>query len=313
MRTAACSRVRTSARMYCFDRSAQGGMAEVWLARRADGAFKREVALKLPLLRQLRQDLAQRFAVERDILASLEHPNIARLYDAGIDTGGCPYLAMEYVQGQPLTDWCDAQSLGLSDRLKLFLQVLEAVRFAHEKQVIHRDLKPSNILVTQSAQVRLLDFGVAKLLEGDEADKTSLTSIYGRALTPDYASPELLRGDLVDVRSDVYSLGVLLYELLTGIRPYRLKSAASMGLLEQAIGTLEIKKPSMLRGLPAQRRSHARDRCVGAATARRFGRDCAQSARQGAIEALSECRGLRGRYRTLPRQETHSGATGANH
>jgi eukaryotic-like serine/threonine-protein kinase len=229
----------------------QGGMAEVWLARRADGAFKREVALKLPLLRQLRQDLAQRFAVERDILASLEHPNIARLYDAGIDANGCPYLAMEYVQGQPLSDWCNAQNLGLSDRLKLFLQVLEAVRFAHEKQVIHRDLKPSNILVTQSAQVRLLDFGVAKLLEGDEADKTSLTSIYGRALTPDYASPELLRGDLVDVRSDVYSLGVLLYELLTGIRPYRLKSAASMGLLEQAIGTLEIKKPSMLRSLPA--------------------------------------------------------------
>jgi serine/threonine protein kinase/TolB-like protein len=228
-----------------------GGMAEVWLARRADGAFKREVALKLPLLTHLRRDLAQRFAVERDILASLEHPNIARFYDAGIDTSGCPYLAMEYVQGQPLTDWCDAHRLGLSDRLTLFLQILEAVRFAHEKQVIHRDLKPSNILVTQSAQVRLLDFGVAKLLEGDEADNPPLTSIYGRALTPDYASPELLRGDLVDVRSDVYSLGVLLYELLTGSRPYRLKGAASMGLLEQAIGTLEIKKPSVLHSLAA--------------------------------------------------------------
>jgi serine/threonine protein kinase len=227
----------------------QGGMAEVWLARRADGAFKREVALKLPLIKQSRQDLSQRFAVERDILASLERPHIARLYDAGIDSSGCPYLAMEYVQGQPLTDWCDAQSLGLSDRLKLFLQVLEAVRFAHEKQVIHRDLKPSNILVTQSGQVRLLDFGVAKLLEGDEADKTPLTRIYGRALTPDYASPELLGGDPVDVRSDVYSLGILLYELLTGIKPYRLKSAASMGLLDQAIGSVEIKKPSMLPGL----------------------------------------------------------------
>jgi serine/threonine protein kinase len=290
-----------------------GGMAEVWLARRADGAFKREVALKLPLLRQLRQDLAQRFAVERDILASLEHPNIARLYDAGIDTSGCPYLAMEYVRGQPLTDWCDAQSLGLSDRLKLFLQVLEAVRFAHEKQVIHRDLKPSNILVTPAAQVRLLDFGVAKLLEGDDADNTSLTSIYGRALTPDYASPELLRGNLVDVRSDIYSLGVLLYELLTGNRPYRLKSAASMGLVEQAIGTLEIKKPSMLRGLPASPdRAPATD-VSALATAGRFGRNCAQSARRRAIEAISECRGLRGRYRTLPRQKTHPGATRANH
>jgi len=229
----------------------QGGMAEVWLARRADGAFKREVALKLPLLSHLRQDLAQRFAVERDILAGLEHPHIARLYDAGIDAGGRPYLAMEYVQGQPLTEWCDAHRLGLADRLELFLQVLEAVRFAHAKRVIHRDLKPSNILVTESAQVRLLDFGVAKLLESDEADKTPLTSIYGRALTPDYASPELLRGDLIDGRSDVYSLGVLLYELLTGSRPYRMKSAASMGLLEQAIGTLEIKKPSVLHSLPA--------------------------------------------------------------
>jgi serine/threonine protein kinase/TolB-like protein/Flp pilus assembly protein TadD len=227
-----------------------GGMAEVWLARRADGAFKREVALKLPLLKQLRQDLPERFAVERDILASLEHPKIARLYDAGIDSRGCPYLAMEYVQGEALTDWCDAHPLGLSDRLELFLQVLEAVQFAHEKQVVHRDLKPSNILVSESAQVRLLDFGVAKLLEGDEADQTPLTSIYGRALTPDYASPELLRGDPVDVRSDIYSLGVVLYELLTGTRPYRLKSAASMGLLEQAIGALEIKKPSTQQSLP---------------------------------------------------------------
>jgi eukaryotic-like serine/threonine-protein kinase len=227
-----------------------GGMAEVWLARRADGAFKREVALKLPLLSHLRRDLAQRFARERDILASLEHPHIARLYDAGIDDNGCPYLAMEYVQGQPLTEWCDAHQVGISDRLEIFLQVLEAARFAHEKQVIHRDLKPSNILVTESAQVRLLDFGVAKLLEGDEADQTLLTSIYGRALTPDYASPELLCGDPVDERSDIYSLGVLLYELLTGIRPYRLQGAASMGLLEQAIGALEIKKPS-LRHVPA--------------------------------------------------------------
>ena len=227
----------------------QGGMAEVWLARRADGAFKREVALKLPLLKQLRRDLAQRFAVERDILASLEHPGIARLYDAGLDASGCPYLAMEYVQGQPLTDWCDEQCVGLSGRLKLFLQVLDAVRFAHEKQVIHRDLKPSNILVTERAQARLLDFGVAKLLEGEDAD--NLTRTYGRALTPDYASPELLRGDPVDVRTDIYSLGVLLYELLTGMRPYRLKSAASMGFLEQAVGTLEIKKPSEAQSMSA--------------------------------------------------------------
>ncbi len=180
-----------------------GGMAEVWLARRADGAFNRKVALKLPMLTQLRADLEQRFARERDILASLEHPLIARLYDAGIDPNGLPYLAMEYVPGQPLTSRCDAHRLGIPERLELILRVLEAVQYAHEKQVIHRDLKPSNILVTESGQVRLLDFGVSKLLGvADEEQLTQLTSIYGRALTPDYASPELLHGDTVDARSD---------------------------------------------------------------------------------------------------------------
>jgi TolB-like protein len=222
-----------------------GGMAEVWLARRADGAFKREVALKLPMLNRLQAGLEARFARERDILASLEHPHIARLYDAGVDPQGLPYLAMEYVQGAPLTDWCDAQRLGIPERLRLFLQVLEAVQYAHEKKVIHRDLKPSNILVTESGQVRLLDFGVARLLEAEETDQPALTSVYGRALTPDYASPELLRGDPIDASSDLYSLGVLFYELLTGTRPYLLKSAASIGLLDQAIATLEVKKPSL--------------------------------------------------------------------
>ena len=221
-----------------------GGMAEVWLARRADGAFNREVALKLPLLTNLRADLGQRFVRERDILATLEHPLIARLYDAGIDPTGLPYLAMEYVQGQPLTSWCDAHHLDVPARLQLILQVSEAVQYAHEKQVIHRDLKPSNILVAQSGQVRLLDFGVSKLLGTEEDGLTQLTSVYGRALTPDYASPELLCGASVDARSDVYSLGVLMYELLAGVRPYQLKSAASMGMLEQAIATVDVKKPS---------------------------------------------------------------------
>ncbi len=225
-----------------------GGMAEVWLARRADGAFKREVALKLPMLARAQAGLEARFVRERDILASLEHPHIARLYDAGVDPQGLPYLAMEWVQGEPLTGWSDAHRLGIPDRLGLFLQVLEAVQYAHEKQVIHRDLKPSNILVTDSGQVRLLDFGVARLLEAEETNQSPLTSLYGRALTPDYASPELLRGDPIDGRSDLYSLGIVLYELLTGTRPYRLKSAASIGLLDQAIATLEPKQPSTQHG-----------------------------------------------------------------
>jgi serine/threonine protein kinase/Tfp pilus assembly protein PilF len=222
-----------------------GGMAEVWLARRADGAFKRDVALKLPLLTRRRQDLEQRFAHERDILASLEHPNIARFYDAGVDTEGLPYLSMEYVQGQTLLTWCDTQLLGVAERLALFLQVLDALRYAHENHVIHRDLKPSNILVTDCGQVRLLDFGVAKLLQDEEGlHQAPLSRVYGQALTPDYASPESLSGARVDARSDVYSLGMVLYELLTGARPYHLSPRASIAVLKQVAAAADIKNPS---------------------------------------------------------------------
>jgi eukaryotic-like serine/threonine-protein kinase len=195
-----------------------GGMAEVWLARRADGAFERQVALKIPSLRDVPAEMAERFARECRILATLEYPGIARLYDAGIDVSGIPYIAMEYVQGQPLTGWCESQGLDTAGRIQVFLQVLDAVSFAHARNVIHRDLKPSNILVTDQGQVRLLDFGVARLLQA-ETLAPSLTRSFGRALTPEYASPELLRGEPVDVRSDIYSLGIVLHELLTGRRP----------------------------------------------------------------------------------------------
>jgi serine/threonine protein kinase/tetratricopeptide (TPR) repeat protein len=221
----------------------KGGMAEVWLAQRADGAFTREVALKLPMLSHLRSDLASRFARERDILAALEHPNIARLYDAGISANGLPYLAMEYVPGEPLTVWCDAHLLGIRERLELFLQVLDAVQYAHERHVIHRDIKPSNILVTRSGQVRLLDFGVAKLLASDPA-QTNLTQRFGKALTPDYASPELVRGEQIGAPTDVYALGVVLYELLAGNNPYHLSAAGSITLLEEAIATAVVERPS---------------------------------------------------------------------
>jgi len=220
----------------------EGGMAEVWLAERADGAFKRDVALKLPVLLRLREDLASRFARERDILAALEHPNIARLYDAGVSSNGLPYLAMEYVAGEPLTDWCDAHQLAIRERVRLFLQVLDAVQYAHGQRVIHRDIKPSNILVTDSGQVRLLDFGVAKLLAREE-EQSDLTQRYGRVLTPDYASPELVRGEQLGAAGDVYALGVVLYELLSGNRPYHLQAGASVAQLEHAIAAVEVKRP----------------------------------------------------------------------
>ncbi len=229
-----------------------GGMAEVWLAERADGAFKREVALKVPMLSRLRRDLPRRFAHERDILARLEHPNIARLYDAGFSAQGVPYLAMEYVPGQPLNKWCDAHKLAVRERLKLFLQVLDAVQYAHARQVLHRDIKPSNILVTDAGQVRLLDFGVAKML-ADDADHTHLTQTYGRALTPDYASPELLQGETVTVASDIYSLGVVMYELLAGSHPYTLPATAAEQHLEQVLTGSRMPRPS------AQLTDHAAD------------------------------------------------------
>ena len=288
-------------------------MAEVWLARRADGAFRREVALKLPLLGRPRADLEQRFARERDILASLEHPNIARLYDAGVDPSGLPYLSMEYVKGRPLTHWCDEHRLGIRGRLGLLLQVLEAVQYAHEKQVIHRDLKPSNVLVTESGQVRLLDFGVAKLLEADDPQFTELTNVHGRAVTPDYASPELLRGEPIDARSDVYSLGVLLYELLTGVRPYRLSCAASMGLLEHAITTVEVKKPSTQLEAEAVAARGTMPEKFSSATAGRSGRHRAQSASQRTCAALPERRGPGGGPAAPSARKTYRGAADSIH
>jgi eukaryotic-like serine/threonine-protein kinase len=167
-----------------------------------------------------------------------------RMYDAGATSSGLPYIAMEYVCGAPLIAWCDARPLELRDRIRLFLQVLDAVEYAHNHDVIHRDLKPSNILVKQCGQVRLLDFGVATRL-GDmgEAD-TCLTRVYGRALTPEYASPELLRGGSVGVINDVYSLGVVLFELLTGNRPYR-ADGVSLTELSGTTGTVRVESPSV--------------------------------------------------------------------
>lgn len=222
---------------------AVGGMGAVWLAERIDGLVKRPVALKLPRGAWRRLGLAERMAREREILASLDHPHIARLYDAGIAPDGQPYLALEYVDGRPIDQYCRDEQLDVEARLRLFQQVVSAVSHAHARLVVHRDLKPSNILVTSEGQVRLLDFGIAKLLEQSADRDSALTEVVGRALTPDYASPEQISGVPIGTASDVYSLGVVLYELLTGARPYRLKRD-SPAALEEAILEAEPPRPS---------------------------------------------------------------------
>ena len=215
----------------------RGGMGAVWLAERADGTLKRHIALKLPRL-AWGAGLAERMARERDIGALLEHPNIARLYDAGVDAKGRPYLALEYIDGQPLDAWCEAQALPTRDRLQLFVQVAKAVAYAHGRLVVHRDLKPSNVLVTADGQAHLLDFGIAKLLHEAGPGDDQLTQEQGRVLTPHYATPEQIRGETITVASDVYSLGVLLYELLTGRYPYEPQSK-SLAAIELAISNDE--------------------------------------------------------------------------
>jgi serine/threonine protein kinase/predicted Zn-dependent protease len=198
----------------------RGGMGSVWLAERIDGTLKRQVALKLPHSTLPQRQLAERFARERDILAGLVHANIARLYDAGVTVEGQPWLALEYVEGETLITWCDSRKLDIKARIELFRQVLAAVHYAHRQQVVHRDLKPNNILVNRDGDVRLLDFGIAKLMTEGELQETALTKIGGRALSIQYASPEQILGQPVTVTSDVYSLGVVLFELLTGSFPY---------------------------------------------------------------------------------------------
>lgn len=227
----------------------QGGMGEVWLAQRSDGQPARNVALKLPKLGGRRSVLVQRFARERDILASLEHDHIARLYDAGVADDGQPYLALEYVEGQPLDRYCLQHALGVPERLRLLLQVADAVAYAHSRLVLHRDLKPANILVTGDGRVRLLDFGIAKLMEGENTQETALTLAAGRALTLDYASPEQVRGQGIGTACDVYSLGVVAFELLAGVRPYRL-TRGSVAELEEAITAQEPARASSMARTP---------------------------------------------------------------
>ena len=220
----------------------RGGMGFVWQAIRADGAFKRSVALKLPFM-SWAGSMGERMTRERDILAGLEHPNIARFYDAGVDALGRPFMAMEYVEGQAIDEYCRERGLSIRERLLLLLDVSKAVAYAHSKLVVHRDLKPANMLVTAGGGVRLLDFGIAKLIEGETTGGAKATQFAGRLLTPDYASPEQIRGEAIGTATDIYSLAVVTYELLTGKRPYRLKRQ-SAAELEEAIAEVDPRPAS---------------------------------------------------------------------
>jgi len=238
-----------------------GGMGSVWLAERADGALKRKVALKLPRLAWA-SDLAGRMARERDILGSLEHPNIARLYDAGVDQHGRPFLALEYVEGQRLDRYCDEQGLTVQGRIRLFLQVLDAVQYAHVNLVLHRDLKPANVLVNQRGEIRLLDFGIAKLMAEDSGSAAGepRSESLSRAMTPRFASPEQVKHSRLTLASDIYSLGVVLYEILIGASPL-ITTHGSRAEFEIAIVDARLRTPSRAKveaALALKRRSSPR-------------------------------------------------------
>ena len=193
-----------------------GGMGEVYKAVRVDEQFQQEVAIKLVRGGYDTASVVERFRHERQILASLDHPNIARLLDGGTTEDGIPYLVMELVRGKPIDDYCDEHGLDVTARLKLFVQVCSAMQYAHQHLVIHRDIKPGNILVTLDGVPKLLDFGIAKILDPATSAETTVAS----PMTPEYASPEQIRGEPITTATDVYSLGVVLYQLLTGRSPY---------------------------------------------------------------------------------------------
>jgi serine/threonine protein kinase len=207
---------------------ARGGMGTVYEAIRVDNEFTKRAAIKVVKRGMDTDFVLRRFRKERQILAALNHANIASLLDGGTTDDGLPYFVMEYIEGKPLYKYCDANQLSVTERLQLFLSICDAVHYAHQRQVVHRDIKPSNILVTADGVPKLLDFGIAKLLNpdilGDITRDSTGTAM--RLMTPEYASPEQIQGWPTSPATDVYSLGVLLYELLTGYRPYRLVNRA---------------------------------------------------------------------------------------
>ena len=221
----------------------RGGMGTVYLACRDDDQFQKYVAIKVVLRGMDTAEMLSRFRHERQILAHLDHPHIARLIDGGNTSQGRPFLVMEYVQGRPIDVFCREDGLGIGDRCRLFLKVCQAVSYAHRNLVVHRDLKPGNILVSAEGSPKLLDFGVAKLLDPEIDPGRAPTVAAGRLMTPEYASPEQVRGELVGTASDIYALGAILYELLTGMKAQQVDSHSPAGL-EKAICLTEVPLPS---------------------------------------------------------------------
>jgi serine/threonine-protein kinase len=281
----------------------EGGMGQVWQARGGDDGPQRDVALKLPHAELLAGPFRQRFKRERDMVAGLSHPNIAALYDAGVSAEGHPYLALELIQGQPITDHCRETNATLERRVELVRQVLGALAYAHSRLIVHRDIKPSNVMVTQHGEVKLLDFGIAKLLDGTAPTEAPLTQPMARLATPGYAAPEQMDGGPVTVAADLFAAGVLLFELCTGSRPPRIgpgdgqaplassragtnfgKSGALVGIARRLRGDLDAIIAKALSFDPAERYSSAD---AFARDLRRWGDGLPVSARRIGWAALS--------------------------
>ena len=237
-----------------------GGMGTVYLAERHGEGFSQKVALKVIKRGMDTQIVMRRFLTERRILSALEHPNIARMLDGGSTEDGVPYFVMEHVKGEPLRLYCDKRGLDIRSRLQIFSKVCTAVNYAHQNLVVHRDIKPSNILVTEDGEPKLLDFGIAKLLSPDRtASDQAATATNFRVMTPEYASPEQLRGDPTTTATDVYSLGVVLYELLTGVRPFKAEGGDPMAII-RSMTSKEPLKPSVVAGSVQAEQTHADDK-----------------------------------------------------
>ena len=292
-----------------------GGMADVYLAERADGVFDQQVALKIARTGRNTEEMERRFARERQILAGLEHPCIARLLDGGVTDRGRPYFAMEHVDGEPIDAWCDRMRCDVPTRLRLFLDVARAVEVAHRNLVVHRDLKPSNILVTEDGKVKLLDFGIAKLLAPGLDFETRVDL---RPMTPEFASPEQVQGALVTTVSDVYQLGVLLYVLLTGRLAHAVAEPTPVAVMHAVCDRVPIRPSAVVteatagtstsEEIAAAPRSHPR--APASAAPGGPGHHRHARAAQGARRSLQLGGALDRRYRSAPRRPSGRGASG---